>query len=561
MQQISASQPHTPHGTLNHASQLSTSRSQSRRRRPSPSSCDDTSAVPTRSLSSSNGKHKTAAITSPIASVSAPSRRMHSSGIPLTTSSSRLGSGEERVVRVRCCESTGMDIELCYSTFGDVSHPAVILVGGLNMQSHAWDEQLCEQLVQRGPFFVIRFDNRDIGHSTKIVTSTSPAIPTPSSISASCPSSSSPLQHQQDNYHSGTDSLGFPAAAVTDTAPLLSASAVNVGFDEQQSHLHASSTPARILTSPMMTSSGCTPSTTSAYAVHMGHRHDQEHPQQQRASSSVSPSRGPSAGPATPPLRNIVPWKLILGGWLKCLEQPLPYTLEDMALDALALLDVLGVERAHVIGISMGGMISQLMALLQPQRVRSLTCIMSSTNAEDLPHPALWVKLWMLRKPPKSSAQNRDELIEFRVKALQGLLYGCVPVDETYLKQRIALSLNRSTYADGLIRQAAAIMRARPRDDELKRVVTCPALVIHGQNDVLVRVEHGYRLGRVLRSARFVVFKNMGHYLNPAYFDAIVDEFLSLTDRAVEVEAAQAAREQRFRERLNAVSVKYDNLV
>lgn len=271
---------------------------------------------------------------------------------------------------------------------------------------------------------------------------------------------------------------------------------------------------------------------------------------------STSPTFYPPAATRRPP--KIVPWKLMLPQALSCGEV-LPYTLEDMALDALALLDVLGVRRAHVFGISMGGMISQHMALLAPERVLTLTCIMSSTNAQDLPHPAWWVKLWMLRKP--ASNVNREQLVEFRMKALQGLLYGCVPVDEDYLKKRIAMSLNRSSYADGLLRQAAAIMRAPSRDAELTRVIRCPCLVIHGQNDVLCRVEHGYRLAKVLTNSKFVVFKNMGHYLNPAYFDAIVSEFLALAERGRIYEAAEQERASRHMRNCNRVSARYEDVV
>lgn len=337
-------------------------------------------------------------------------------------------SMDERRVFVRHCNSCDMDIELCYHTFGHPSNPAVLLVGGLNMQSYAWDEMFCDQLTQQ-QFFVVRFDNRDIGFSTKI---------------------------------------------------------------------------------------------------------------------------------EDPRVQKIVPWRLFLPEWMACGER-LPYSLKDMALDALALMDVLGIQVAHVVGISMGGMISQLMALLAPQRVRTLTCIMSSTNARDLPHPAWWVKLWMLRKPPSNT--DGEQLVEFRMKALQGLLYGCVPVDESYLKKRIALSLNRSAYTEGLLRQAAAIMRTPPRDEALRGSVSCPALVIHGQNDVLCRVEHGYRLARVLRNAKFAVFKNMGHYLNPAYFDTIVEEFVSLVDRANALDAALEVRERLHRQRLNVVSGRYEDFV
>lgn len=509
---------------------------------------------------------------------------------------------DERRALVRHCKSCDMDIELCYQTFGAASDPAVILVGGLNMQSYAWDEGFCDALVNRG-FYVIRFDNRDIGHSTKIE---APAQSTASSGGGEFPHASSVPQSSASLHLSTADGNG-----VTQDATILAGEA-NVTGGSLSCVVRIPPAP------PQPHAAGSFQHSNRQYV----HHHQQQQQQHQRLMSQMasepygslpgkdgsscgrcplwctketglecvyecvhflkkkvsaslrcclsrcgvgvlrSPTLPPNGSACTIPrarrIPKIVPWKLLLPQSLSCGEV-LPYTLEDMALDALALLDVLGVQRAHVFGISMGGMISQHMALLAPHRVLTLTCIMSSTNAQDLPHPAWWVKLWMLRKP--ASNINRDQLVEFRMRALQGLLYGCVPVDEDYLKKRIAMSLNRSSYGDGLLRQAAAIMRAPSRDEELSRVVRCPCLILHGQNDVLCRVEHGYRLAKVLTNSKFVVFKNMGHYLNPAYFDAIVTEFLGLVQRGKIFESEEHEREAQHLSRLNRVSTRYEAIV
>jgi pimeloyl-ACP methyl ester carboxylesterase len=448
-------------------------------------------------------------------------------------------SEQKRVVRR--CGSSGHDIELCYQAFGNPTHSAVILVGGLNMQSYAWDESFCEQIVRLG-FYVIRFDNRDIGHSTKIET-----IIQRDSASMT----TSPLfYHQEEQQHENERSSSARNNAAGDEMAHL----IGVGGGGSPGASSSASSATGCLASSTTTSSQQCAQSVGVNIAPL--------PFNNKASASSSSTWSSSLWRHTrnilsyiPLIRNftnttnnstktssrrirtpaIVPWKLFFPRWMAWGEC-LPYELDDMAFDALALLDCLHVQKAHVVGVSMGGMIAQLMAIHAPQRVQTLTCIMSSTNARDLPHPALWVKLWMLRKP--ASGSSREELVDFRVKALQGLLYGCMPVDEGYLKRRIAMSLNRSAYPDGLIRQAAAIMRAYPRDEALKQV-TCPALILHGQSDVLCRVEHGYRLGKVLPNAKLVVFKNMGHHLNPAFFDSIVEEFVDLVEREAELQRQQ----------------------
>uniref|UniRef100_A0A0A9Z7W2 Pimelyl-[acyl-carrier protein] methyl ester esterase n=1 Tax=Lygus hesperus TaxID=30085 RepID=A0A0A9Z7W2_LYGHE len=136
----------------------------------------------------------------------------------------------------------------------------------------------------------------------------------------------------------------------------------------------------------------------------------------------------------------------------------------------------------------------------------------------------------MLRSPPRRC--TIEKLLEFRVQSLQKLLARALPLDTAYVKARYLHSLKRSTYAAGLIRQAAAIRRCNGRDAELRRLCL-PALVIHGAQDLVVPPMHGYRTAEVLQYARLLVLKNMGHYLHPAFFQLIVAAFADMASATV----------------------------
>ncbi|EPY42167.1 hydrolase-like protein [Angomonas deanei] len=220
----------------------------------------------------------------------------------------------------------------------------------------------------------------------------------------------------------------------------------------------------------------------------------------------------------------------------------LPYTIESMAKDILYLMiQQLKINTFHVLGISMGGMIAQTLLLLAPRHVRSLTSLMSTTNAPDLPDAQMWVKLWMLRKPPKyvpnpaipndkgvsDTIYHQNEalnhLLNFRVQSQQKLLTQTIPVDQNYLKNRYLLSLRRSPYGDGLLRQAAAIRRCPSRDGLFQKynhtvISHVPVLVIHGAQDLVVPPAHGYRTAEMIAHSRLLIFKSMGHYFHPIFF-------------------------------------------
>ena len=197
-----------------------------------------------------------------------------------------------------------------------------------------------------------------------------------------------------------------------------------------------------------------------------------------------------------------------------------PYTLSDMAGDALAVLDGLGIERAHIVGASMGGMIAQVLTLEHPDRVRSLTSIMSTTGAPDVGQPDPAVMGALLAPPPAS----REEAIEAGVnlgRAIAGPLF-----DEAGTRAYVAASYDRAFNPDGFAFQIAAIGRSAPRTDALG-AVTAPTLVIHGKADPLVTPSGGEATAAAIPGAKLLMFDDMGHDLPeplwPKITGAIID--------------------------------------
>jgi proline iminopeptidase len=199
--------------------------------------------------------------------------------------------------------------------------------------------------------------------------------------------------------------------------------------------------------------------------------------------------------------------------WLKSLLRlPIrpPYTLEDMADDAVGVLSALGVARAHVVGVSMGGMIAQLMAARFPSRVLSLTSIMSSSGRRGLPGPAPAVRRAMLR-PPKPGV-DADGLVEHGVRLLQAIGSPTYPTPEKQLRRRVARSLRRNSCPGGVVRQILAVAASGDRTPQL-RSIGAPTLVIHGAADPMVPLACGADTARAIPNARLEVIEGMGHDL------------------------------------------------
>jgi proline iminopeptidase len=199
--------------------------------------------------------------------------------------------------------------------------------------------------------------------------------------------------------------------------------------------------------------------------------------------------------------------------WLKAkLRLPLrsPYSLQDMADDALGVLSALGIARAHVVGVSMGGMIGQLLAAKYPSRVLSLTSIMSSSGRRGLPGPAPAVRRALLRRP--KSAGDLDAVIEHAVQMLQSIASPAYPTPEKHLRRRVARALRRNCSPSGATRQMLAIAACGDRTGQL-RTISAPTLVIHGAADPMLPLACGIDTADAIPGARLEVIEGMGHDL------------------------------------------------
>jgi pimeloyl-ACP methyl ester carboxylesterase len=194
------------------------------------------------------------------------------------------------------------------------------------------------------------------------------------------------------------------------------------------------------------------------------------------------------------------------------------YTLEDMALDGFALLDHLGIERAHVVGVSMGGMIAQTMAARHPERVLSLVSWMSNTGARWSGQPSLRMYPVLLRTPPR----DRDGYLKHAVWVFSKIgSPGFAPDDEN-LRRVAGLSYDRGINPAGSLRQLAAIIASGDRTP-LLRTITAPTLVIHGTKDKLVPPSGGRATARAIPGARLLTIEGMGHDLPRDTWPRILD--------------------------------------
>jgi pimeloyl-ACP methyl ester carboxylesterase len=283
----------------------------------------------------------------------------------------------------------GGGISLCYETFGDPSDPALLLIMGLGTQMVAWHEDFCARLVDEG-FYVIRYDNRDVGRST---------------------------------------------------------------------HLEDAPTPTL--------------------------------------------------------------------GQLVMRRPPAAYLLEDMANDAAGLLDCLRIERAHVAGASMGGMIAQTLAATRPERVLSLTSIMSTTGSRRVGQPAYRVLPIFLRQAPS----DREAFIEHTVTLFETIGSRGIERDDDELREVAGQMFDRGLDPRGTSRQLAAIMASGNRTTALRNI-TAPTVVVHGTADRLVRPSGGRATARAIPGAKLVKVEGMGHDMPRAAWDQIVGAITENAQRA-----------------------------
>ncbi|MFN0182430.1 MAG: alpha/beta fold hydrolase [Aquabacterium sp.] len=186
-----------------------------------------------------------------------------------------------------------------------------------------------------------------------------------------------------------------------------------------------------------------------------------------------------------------------------------PYGIGDMAADCAGVLDALGVSAAHVCGASMGGMVAQHLAARHPQRVRSLTLLMTSSGARRLPQPALRIRRALVARP---SGTAFDDWVAHGIRLFSLIGSPAYPPDPQRLRERVAASMRRSVNPAGSARQLVAIAADGDRSAMLSQI-QAPTLVIHGKADPLIPLAAGEDLMRLMKGARADFIDGMGHDL------------------------------------------------
>jgi pimeloyl-ACP methyl ester carboxylesterase len=196
-------------------------------------------------------------------------------------------------------------------------------------------------------------------------------------------------------------------------------------------------------------------------------------------------------------------------------------------IDAPYLLDHLGVEAAHVVGASMGGMIAQTMAIKRPERVLSLTSIMSTTGERRVGRPKLRVWGVLMRQAPR----DRDAYVEQFVKVFKLIGSKGFPLDDERIRELAAASYDRGHHTAGTGRQLAAIMASGDRTAQL-RTLSVPTTVIHGRNDPLVPFRGGRATAAAIPDARLIAVPGMGHDLPREVWPQLVEAVVETAARA-----------------------------
>lgn len=208
-----------------------------------------------------------------------------------------------------------------------------------------------------------------------------------------------------------------------------------------------------------------------------------------------------------------------------------PYTLSDLAGDAVGLLDALGVAQAHVAGLSMGGMIAQTVAVEHPERVRSLTSIMSTTGRPWVGLPTRWSVARNLGRPTPPDLEGYTTATMARLRSLASTGY---PFDEAYSRDLLARTHARGVSPESSARQLAAVLAAPDRTRALRHV-DVPALVVHGTRDPLISISGGRATAAALPRAELLAIEGMGHALPLGVWPAVVDGICRTVERAGDV--------------------------
>jgi pimeloyl-ACP methyl ester carboxylesterase len=210
-------------------------------------------------------------------------------------------------------------------------------------------------------------------------------------------------------------------------------------------------------------------------------------------------------------------------------ELPVPYTLTDMAYDAVGLMDSLGIRAAHIVGASMGGMIGQVLAAKVPDRVLSLISVMSTSGDPTLPGPVPEVQARLFVGPPKEA--TREQLLQYSAETLKMIAYPDPERPSGAFQSLVERAAQRGLNRAGYARQLLAIVEDGSRVQRLS-TIKCPTLVIHGATDPLIPVACGIDTAVHIPGARLIIIEAMGHDLPPSQLGriaAMITEFAANT--------------------------------
>jgi pimeloyl-ACP methyl ester carboxylesterase len=209
------------------------------------------------------------------------------------------------------------------------------------------------------------------------------------------------------------------------------------------------------------------------------------------------------------------------------LPTSVPYLLDDMAVDTFGLLDHLGIERAHVVGTSMGGMIAQTMAIRRPERVLSLGSMLSTTGGRRVGTPKLRVWSVLMRRAPR----DRDAYIAYFMRVFRMIGSPAYRMDDNRMRELAAATYDRSHDPTGTARQLAAIMASGSRTAALRQLAV-PTVVIHGESDPLVPLRAGIATARAIPGAELITIPGMGHDMPQQLWPTFVEAIAKNAERA-----------------------------
>lgn len=197
-----------------------------------------------------------------------------------------------------------------------------------------------------------------------------------------------------------------------------------------------------------------------------------------------------------------------------------PYTLEDMAADVVHLMDELHIDKAHIMGMSMGGIIAQYVAINHAHRVLSLTCIATSSGDPQLPPPEQEVSDYFAQSMKRKNV-SMEQYIENKLRLLK--IYNPQDFDEEKSRIQIQKSFERANHPAGFKRLITALICAKPRTEQLKQI-QLPCFIIHGDRDPVFPIEHAEQLAACIPHSRLVIIEKMGHGLP----DSVCEKIISL---------------------------------